>query len=223
MRTPKPRLDQNQSAALRPLGHRPAMARWGLTAQDVSMRGLAALELMDAELAELKRRLAEAEHLADRDGLSGLLNHRGFMRALDQVSAYAERYAVSAAVIYLDLDGFKAINDRFGHTAGDAVLRHVGRVLLAAVRSSDHVGRLGGDEFAVILAQATPDEAHAKALGLTEALAQTPCLYEGVEHRVTTSAGVHCFRGAIQPERVLAAADQAMYARKHLAKRGVPA
>ena len=222
MHTPKTRLAPSQRTALRPLGHRPVMARWGLTGDDLSLRALAALELMDAELADLKRRLAEAEHLADRDGLSGLLNHRGFMRALEQVSAYAERYAVAAAVIYLDLDGFKAINDRYGHGAGDAVLRHVGRVLQGAVRSSDHVGRLGGDEFAVILAQASTEEAHSKAQGLAQTLADTPCLYEGVRHTITASAGVHCFRGAIQPERALAAADQAMYAQKHLVKRGIP-
>lgn len=165
-------------------------------------------------IEELEQRLAQAEALAERDPLTGALNRRGFMRALEQAIAFADRYQEPAAVIFIDLDGFKAVNDGFGHAAGDAVLKHVSRLLLSHVRESDSVGRLGGDEFGVILARAAPDEAVRKGEALAALISDTPCLFAGVAHRVAASAGARSLMRADDPELALAAADEAMYADK---------
>ncbi len=127
----------------------------GLTARDVSESALAVLARLTAELAELKAKLSEAEELADRDALAPVFNRRAFLRELHRTMSEVERYKTPAAVIYIDLDGFKSVNDEYGHSAGDAVLRHVGLLLADSVRESDVVGRLGGDEFGIILNRAT--------------------------------------------------------------------
>ena len=100
-----------------------------------------------------ERRHAEAAlaHLANHDPLTGVANRRHFLERLDQAAARQQRSGVDAAIAYFDLDGFKAINDRFGHGAGDAVLIEVGRRLAAAIRATDTVARIGGDEFAVLM------------------------------------------------------------------------
>jgi diguanylate cyclase (GGDEF)-like protein len=126
-----------------------------------------------------------------------------------------ERYKTPASVLYIDLDGFKAVNDAYGHSAGDAVLRHVGLLLLDSVRESDVVGRLGGDEFGVILNRATAEEGAAKAQGLSDKINTSAILYAGVPHRIRASVGVHPIAMVEDPETALARADEAMYADKH--------
>jgi diguanylate cyclase (GGDEF)-like protein len=171
---------------------------------------VAELAALRAELAETRARLAEAEGLADRDALTPLLNRRAFLRELARTQAFAERYGAPASLVYFDLDGLKAINDRFGHAAGDAALQAVAAQLMAHVRASDTVGRIGGDEFAVILAQTTGFQAEAKAAALAEAVADAPELEPGV--RLSVSWGVAEIAGAHAPEAVIAEADAAMYA-----------
>jgi diguanylate cyclase (GGDEF)-like protein len=165
-------------------------------------------------IEELEQRLTQAEALAERDPLTGALNRRGFMRALERAIAFVDRYQEPAAVIFIDLDGFKAVNDGFGHAAGDAVLKHVARLLMSHVRESDSIGRLGGDEFGVILARAAPDEAVRKGEALAALISDTPSLFAGVAHRVAASAGARSLMQADDPEMALAAADEAMYADK---------
>ena len=186
----------------------------GLSRRDVSDAALAALERLAAERESLAERLAAAEALADRDALAPVLNRRAFMRELHRTMSEVERYRTPAAVLYLDLDGFKALNDSYGHAAGDAVLRHVGLMLLDSVRESDVVGRLGGDEFGVILNRATADEAHAKAAALSEKLNSAVILHEGMAHRVRASFGAHAIALVEDPETAVARADEAMYADK---------
>src|SRR5512147_129086 len=123
----------------------------GLSRSDVSAAGLRAVERLAAERDELARKLAAAEQLADRDTLTPALNRRAFLRELHRTMSEVERYKTPAAVLYIDLDGFKALNDSYGHAAGDAVLSQVARLLIESVRESDVVGRLGGDEFGIIL------------------------------------------------------------------------
>lgn len=186
----------------------------GLSRRDVSSAGLAALRRLTAERDNLAARLAVAEELADRDTLAPTLNRRAFLRELHRTMSEVERYKTPAAVLYLDLDGFKAVNDAYGHAAGDAVLRHVGLVLLDSVRESDVVGRLGGDEFGVILNRASADEARAKAWSLSEQLNASAILYAGVAHRIRASIGVHPIALVEDPETAIARADEAMYAEK---------
>jgi diguanylate cyclase (GGDEF)-like protein len=173
----------------------------------------AEIAALSAELAETRARLAEAEGLADRDALTPLLNRRAFLRELARTQAFTTRYGAPASLVYFDLDGLKAINDRFGHATGDAALKAVAAQLSAHVRASDTVGRIGGDEFAVILAQTSGFQAEAKALTLADAVADAPALEPGV--RLSVSWGVAEITGDT-PEVVVAQADAAMYAGRRM-------
>jgi diguanylate cyclase (GGDEF)-like protein len=169
---------------------------------------------VQAAFAAVVDALHEAEDLADRDPLAPVLNRRAFHGMLQRALSHVERYGRRSAVLYLDLDAFKAVNDRYGHAAGDAVLRHVARLLVDNVRDSDTVGRLGGDEFGIILAEAGPGEAEAKAEALRMLIAQTPVDFEGVRHDVRASIGWHVLQAPDDVEGAIARADEAMYASK---------
>ncbi len=158
--------------------------------------------------------LREAEVRADRDALVPVLNRRAFLREVTRAVGHVERYGRPAAVVYLDMDGFKALNDQFGHSVGDAALRHIAAVLRSHIRDSDHVGRLGGDEFGVILVETGGEEAFAKAAALEALIASTPLVYEGQTHRLSASVGVYPVAGLDSAEAALARADEAMYAAK---------
>lgn len=186
-----------------------------LSSGDVSEAGLAALERLAAERDDLAARLAIAEDLADRDMLTPTLNRRAFLRELHRTMSEVERYKSPAAVLYFDLDGFKALNDGYGHAAGDAMLKHVGRVLADSVRESDIVGRLGGDEFGIILNRAPADDARAKAASLHHKINSSGLVFEGHMHRVQVSIGVHVIAMVEDPETAIARADEAMYADKY--------
>jgi len=187
----------------------------GLSRGQVSPRVLAALERLAQQRDELQAQLAAAEELADRDALAPVFNRRAFLRELHRTMSEVERYKTAAAVLYIDLDGFKSLNDQYGHAAGDAVLRHVGLLLLDSVRESDVVGRLGGDEFGVILNRASAEEGAAKAQSLSDKINSSAILYAGVPHRIRASVGVHPIAVVEDPETALARADEAMYAEKH--------
>jgi len=166
------------------------------------------------EVGRLKARLQETEGLADRDGLTPLLNRRAFMRELRRVQTFARRYGSPASLVYFDLDGFKAVNDRYGHAAGDVALQEVARRLLDHVRESDVVGRLGGDEFAVLLVQADLPTAEAKAQTLAEAIEGKPVFFGQWSAPLHVSYGVRQIADDADPDAVLAEADAAMFARK---------
>src|SRR6185312_15660854 len=171
----------------------------GLKRREVSDAALAALERLAAERDDLKDKLAAAEALADRDTLTPTFNRRAFLRELHRTMSEVERYKTPAAVLYVDLDGFKALNDCYGHAAGDAVLKHVGRLLVDSVRESDVIGRLGGDEFGVILNRANSDEARAKARTLSDFLNSSVIVHAGEAHRIAISIGVHALAMAEDP------------------------
>ncbi len=111
----------------------------------------AEVERLAAQLEQSRARIVDLEAKVDIDPLTDLLNRRGFERELKRSVAYVKRYGTSAALLFLDLDGFKPVNDRHGHAAGDAVLKAVAAALVRHVRASDVVARLGGDEFVVLL------------------------------------------------------------------------
>jgi len=172
---------------------------------------LGELDALQGEVGRLKARLADAEGLADRDALTPLLNRRAFVRELGRARTFAQRYGFPASLVYFDLDGFKALNDRLGHAAGDAALTAVAERLAANVRESDVVGRMGGDEFAVVLVQADRATAEAKAATLAEAIA-------GDGLRI--SYGVREIGADDDPETLIAEADAAMFAAKRVHKAG---
>lgn len=158
--------------------------------------------------------LRDAEMRADRDVLAPVLNRRAFLREVTRAVGHVERYGRPAAVVYIDMDDFKALNDQFGHSLGDAALRHVGALLRANVRDSDQVGRLGGDEFGVILVETAADEAVAKAAALEAMIASQPLIFEDQTHHLSASVGVHPIASLDSAETALARADEAMYAAK---------
>ena len=175
---------------------------------------LSEIEDLRGEVGRLKARLTEVEGLADRDSLTPLLNRRAFLRELSRVRTFSQRYGAPASLVFFDLDGFKRVNDRFGHAAGDAALQAVAERLAANVRESDVVGRLGGDEFGVILAQADHATAEAKAAALARAIEATPMRFGEWSAPVHLSWGVRQISPEAPAEALLADADAAMYARK---------
>ena len=154
-------------------------------------------------------------HMADHDQLTGLFNRRRFDEQLKRELARAGRYASHSAVLSIDIDNFKGINDSAGHAAGDAVLVQVARVLANRFRSTDVVARLGGDEFAVLLSAVEVDEARAAAEDLLTEIRNSPASYGGRPFRISASIGVNAFESDdATAGEVLVNADLAMYAAK---------
>ncbi len=174
----------------------------------------AEIERLRAEVAALTARAETAEALADHDVLTRALNRRGFMTVLNRSMAFCRRHDVQAVLLYLDLDGFKGVNDRLGHAAGDAALVRVADLLLENVRESDAVGRLGGDEFALLLLHAGVEEGRDKARRLAETLEADGFQWQGERAALGGSFGVRPYAGQTDPEVWLSEADAAMWLRK---------
>ena len=174
----------------------------------------AEIERLRAEVAALTARAETAEALADHDVLTRALNRRGFMTVLNRSMAYCRRHEIEAALLYLDMDGFKGVNDSLGHAAGDAALMAVADLLLANVRESDAVGRLGGDEFALLLMNAGADEGREKARRLVAAMQSEGFVWDGSTVALGGSFGVRAYAGQTDPEVWLSEADAAMWLRK---------
>ena len=189
------------------------------------MRLAAEVDALAAELEASRARITDLEARIDIDPLTNTLNRRGFERELKRSLAYVKRYDTSAALIYIDLDDFKPVNDRHGHAAGDAVLKAAAAALLRLVRASDVVGRIGGDEFAVLLWNVSGPAAAAKALALETAVYAMPVKCGASTLVVGASAGIALLGALDSTAEVLARADAAMYARKseRPARRAAPA
>lgn len=168
---------------------------------------------MEAELAESRASLHE---LARKDPLTGLLNRRAFFEDAAGELARARRYRTPLALLMIDIDRFKSVNDDHGHPAGDRLLCEIGRRLQAELRTSDLLGRIGGEEFAVLLVQTPEAQALQIAERLRLAVAQTEIESEGARIARTASLGVAV--GAELPasiEDFMRTADQALYRAKH--------
>jgi len=172
------------------------------------------IERLKAEAAHWRARAEAAEALAERDVLTPVLNRRGFVRELSRVMAFSRRHGTEAVLLYLDLDGFKGINDRLGHQAGDRALIACAELLIQNLRESDAVGRLGGDEFAVLLLGTDLRGGKVKAASLAEALKTGGFGWEDEVHPIVASVGVRAFAAQTNPEDWLAEADAAMWVRK---------
>lgn len=169
--------------------------------------------------AHVRRAQLQLRALATHDALTRVLNARSFAERLAQELERNRRYNRPMAVLYLDLDNFKAVNDTHGHQTGDAVLRLVADAIRRAVRRADVVGRLGGDEFAVLMPETVGTEADAVAQRLATGLASA---FRG-SPTVTASIGiVACGTPtAADTDEVLGSADRAMYAAKRAGKNRV--
>lgn len=169
---------------------------------------------LNEELIRAEWRIAELETRADVDPLLDILNRRGFERELQRSLAFVQRYRAPAVLLYVDLDGFKAINDRYGHAAGDALLKTVVRHLTAHVRASDVVARLGGDEFGVLMWHIAADQAALKAREMEAAIEVASVDYGAARLSVGASVGTVSLGADIDAAAAIDAADRAMYARK---------
>ncbi len=162
----------------------------------------------------LREREGELRHLARHDSLTGLANRVLFHERAEHAIATHKRSTATLAVIFIDLDGFKRINDTLGHSAGDIVLIEVAARLRQCVRDGDTVGRLGGDEFAVLAEQvSTVDDVAAVAGRIIHALAQ-PFDINGHAHHIAASAGVALGGPDATADTIIRTADEAMYAAK---------
>jgi diguanylate cyclase (GGDEF)-like protein len=184
-------------------------------------RSAAEVERLQAELAAARAKITELEAKADIDPLLDMINRRGFERELRRSLAYVRRYGTKAALIYIDLDRFKPVNDRYGHAVGDSMLKAVAARLQQVVRRSDVVARLGGDEFAVLMWNVTEAQAAAKAASLEAAIAKTTIVHGGGPLSVGASSGLTMLLPADAPAEVIARADLAMYARKRTRRRRI--
>jgi diguanylate cyclase (GGDEF)-like protein len=182
--------------------------------RSIAMRLAAEVDALAAQLEASRARVADLEARVDIDPLTDTLNRRGFERELKRSLAYVKRYGTSAALVYVDLDGFKPVNDRHGHAAGDAMLKAVAAALVRSVRASDVVARIGGDEFAVLLWNVSAPDAAAKGEAIEAAVYATPVRWGNSTLVVGASAGVALLGALDSSAEVLARADEAMYARK---------
>src|SRR2546429_1528485 len=176
----------------------------------------ATIRRLKAQLARTQAQIEELQASADTDFLLGIPNRRGFERELNRAIAYIKRYRASGALVVLDVDRLKPINDAFGHAAGDQVLKAIVTTLLAQVRASDVVGRLGGDEFALLMWNLSETDARAKAAALEEAIDRLAFVFDGRTITAGASAGVSVLDIHSEAGRALEAADSAMYVRKAL-------
>ncbi|WP_344708776.1 GGDEF domain-containing protein [Sphingomonas humi] len=167
-----------------------------------------------ATVARLERQVSELDRLAHQDPLVPLPNRRGFERQLASLIDRTERYGDAGALLFIDVDGLKMVNDSFGHEAGDAALIHIAELLTGGVRQSDTVARFAGDEFAVLLERVDLDQATETAARLTDRIAGTSFTFEEQAIPLSAAIGIAEIRGGDTPESVLARADQAMYAQK---------
>jgi diguanylate cyclase (GGDEF)-like protein len=166
------------------------------------------------KLRQALGRVEDLEASANTDFLLEIPNRRGFERELNRAIAYMQRYHVGGALVVLDVDRLKPINDSFGHAAGDEVLKAIVAVLLRQVRSSDVIGRLGGDEFALLLWNLSETDAHVKAASLEQAIDALGFVFDGRTVSTGASAGIAMLGPHSQTARALEQADCAMYVRK---------
>jgi diguanylate cyclase (GGDEF)-like protein/PAS domain S-box-containing protein len=165
------------------------------------------------DISERKELAGRLEYIVDHDFLTGLLNRRHFEHELAKETERAARYGIRGAVLLIDLDNFKGVNDTFGHRAGDDVLRGVAGLLKQRLRQTDVVARLGGDEFAVLLTQTDADNVETVADEVVRALGRETAMLADQSIHITASVGVVMLDGLTDVE-ALAYADLAMYEAK---------
>jgi len=166
------------------------------------------------EISVLKTRILELEQTADTDPLVPVYNRRALMREIGRAQTLMSRYDIVCSIIFFDLNGFKRINDNYGHSIGDDLLIKVGAILSASVRDCDMVARIGGDEFGVLLFQSEEAVARAKAATLACRIASQYVDVRGEDVSVSAAWGVSVCHPDDTAKQILHRADRAMYAGK---------
>lgn len=166
---------------------------------------------LSEEVTQLRLRVLELEASADLDPLLPIFNRRAFMREVSRAQSVMSRYNMMSSIIFFDLDGFKRVNDRFGHGIGDKILEKVADSLLTGVRQCDMVARLGGDEFGVLLFKCDKIIADAKAGALACRIGDLSLQHPDGPIGITASWGAAQCEPEQTAAQVLDRADRAMY------------
>lgn len=197
----------------------------GIPSEEFTPRVQAAIGQLMQEVEDLRRdltnankRLRELEDLADMDTLLPIPNRRAFVRELNRMIRFAERYGTPSTLMFVDMNDLKKINDQYGHEAGDRALFHLARTLRDNLRGTDMVGRLGGDEFGILLSQADSGVGTEKAQKLADAVANTPLSLGDENVAVRFAYGIYTFGGSDDAEAAITKADEAMYEHKRAMK-----
>ena len=203
----------------------PAESAASKSIRQISQLAHALVGEISNHLREQDRRIAELENLATTDALTHVLNRRGFVERLTHELSVARRHGVGGVLIFVDLDGFKAVNDSLGHAAGDQVLMAVGHLLRGHIRTTDYIGRLGGDEFSILLPRSNKRNGLRRAEELDRKLNNAYASWEGQQIPIRASCGVHMYSAQAEVNELLEAADAAMYKIKQerKLKLGIPA
>jgi len=176
------------------------------------------------DISNQKRMEQQLRDLADNDGLTGLRNRRFFEESLMVQIGRCQRYGENATLLVIDLDGFKQVNDAFGHRAGDRLLRAVADTIKNRIRASDTAARIGGDEFAALLLHTSHDKGAMIATNVKRRIADTKIqVGDRVIHAAASIGVAHLDEGIPDGESALADADHAMYADKSARHQGPPA
>jgi len=210
--TRRTRLLKSRATAAKPASVRTAVASSG--GKNAQSAAAVVIARLTRRLAQARRLIARLEAHADTDFLLDIANRRGFERELNRSIAYVKRYRATAALLIVDVDRLKPINDSLGHAAGDHALKEIVGVLSHNIRQSDMIGRLGGDEFGILLWNLAEAEALAKARSLEQAVDGTACEYRGRRIPLGVSIGVTPLGADDEAAKVLERADHAMYAHK---------
>ena len=192
--------------------------RWVMmTIQALPVTHEANIAVFMADITRKKRTEQELMTLANTDHLTGLSNRLVFDDALKRTIRHCRRYGRRGAVLYIDLDKFKVINDTYGHKAGDAILQEVSKVLTHIFRDTDIIARMGGDEFVAIMQEVSEPQAYFKAKEVERAVRNIKVMAHGQIVSCTASVGVRVFSSDDEEsmEDILHAADEAMYNRKN--------
>ena len=186
----------------------------GVADVDDRERLIEEISLLRAKVARLQEKVEQLDQLAHQDSLINLPNRRGFMRELERLIARVDRYGINAAMLFVDLDGLKMINDTFGHRAGDEALIQVAALLAKGVRHSDVVARIGGDEFGILLESSEEHDAQETAARLIDQISACDFSHDGEALPLSVAIGVGMIDALDTAEAVMERADEAMYARK---------
>lgn len=198
--------------------------KWGMwvVSEDLGSPGgdeslAAEVERLRGMIRGLEDRVRQLDRLAHQDALIDLPNRRAFLRQLGRLIDRARRYGDQGAMLFVDIDGLKAINDTYGHLAGDEALIQVARELAAGVRKSDTVARLGGDEFGILLERADEATAVETSERLAKRIAACDFRFDGVKLKLGVAVGVGLIGPDDSPDSIMARADKAMYRAKSAA------
>ena len=175
----------------------------------------------EQQINEQRNRIVMLENLCMTDELTGLLNRRGLEKQLDNLLARSDRHDECGIIGYLDLDGFKEINDTHGHEIGDEVLRRLSRILGNSIRNTDFAARMGGDEFVILMSQCNIEHGLARLDALADAINSTHFNINGISISPKVSLGKRVFGSKEDKRNIISAADFSMYQEKTRRKKTI--